>query len=128
MGTGAQPGPGAFDADTDLRAAIARTAPRRPPEGAGAISSAAVCRGNLPRVLPDATVAMLQPDWPVPPVFGWLARAGDVPVEEMLRVFNCGVGMALVVATGDADSATTLLTGEGETVYRSLACGQIRGR
>jgi phosphoribosylformylglycinamidine cyclo-ligase len=74
--------------------------------------------GNLPRVLPDATIAVLRPDWPVPPVFGWLARAGDVPIEEMLGVFNCGIGMALVVAAGDLDSATRLLTGEGETVYR----------
>jgi phosphoribosylformylglycinamidine cyclo-ligase len=54
--------------------------------------------------------------WPVPPVFRWLARAGGVPVEEMIRVFNCGLGMVLVVS--DADAATTLLTREGETVYR----------
>ena len=53
--------------------------------------------GNLPRVLPDGMVAALEPTWPVPPVFRWLARTGGVPVEEMLRVFNCGLGMVLVV-------------------------------
>jgi phosphoribosylformylglycinamidine cyclo-ligase len=72
--------------------------------------------GNVPRVLPDGMVAALEPVWPVPPVFRWLALAGGVPVEEMIRVFNCGVGMVLVVS--DADAATALLTREGETVYR----------
>jgi phosphoribosylformylglycinamidine cyclo-ligase len=72
--------------------------------------------GNVPRVLPDGMVAALEPAWPVPPVFHWLARTGHVPAEEMLRVFNCGIGMVLVVSNPDA--ATALLTGEGETVYR----------
>ncbi len=70
--------------------------------------------GNLPRVLPDGTAAALTATWPVPPVFGWLARAGNIAPEEMLRVFNCGIGMALVVS--DAAAATTLLTDLGETV------------
>src|SRR5262249_43007934 len=51
--------------------------------------------GNLPRVLPADTVAVLEPYWSVPPVFGWLARTGGVSPEEMLRVFNCGVGMGV---------------------------------
>ena len=72
--------------------------------------------GNVPRVLPDGMVAALEPVWPVPPVFHWLARVGGVPIEEMLRVFNCGLGMVCVVS--DADAATALLTAEGETVYR----------
>ncbi|HEY8287907.1 MAG TPA: phosphoribosylformylglycinamidine cyclo-ligase, partial [Acetobacteraceae bacterium] len=72
--------------------------------------------GNLPRVLPDATEAALQTGWPVPPIFGWLARAGGVASEEMLRVFNCGIGMALVVS--DAGEATRLLQAEGEQVSR----------
>jgi phosphoribosylformylglycinamidine cyclo-ligase len=71
--------------------------------------------GNVPRVLPDGMVAALDPSWPVPPVFRWLAGAGGVPVDEMLRVFNCGLGMVLVVS--DPDAATALLTGEGETVH-----------
>jgi phosphoribosylformylglycinamidine cyclo-ligase len=72
--------------------------------------------GNLPRVLPDDMVAALDPVWPVPPVFAWLARAGGVATGEMLRVFNCGIGMALVVA--DPDAAIRLLEQEGEPVSR----------
>jgi phosphoribosylformylglycinamidine cyclo-ligase len=72
--------------------------------------------GNLPRVLPENMVAALTATWPVPPVFGWLARTGGVAAAEMLRVFNCGIGMALVVS--DADAAVRLLETEGETVSR----------
>ena len=72
--------------------------------------------GNLPRVLPENTVAALTVSWPVPPVFPWLARTGGVEATEMLRVFNCGVGMALVVS--DPDAAIALLEAEGETVTR----------
>ncbi len=52
----------------------------------------------------------------MPPVFGWLARTGGIAVEEMLRVFNCGIGMAVVVT--DADAATELLRDLGESVAR----------
>jgi phosphoribosylformylglycinamidine cyclo-ligase len=72
--------------------------------------------GNLPRVLPHGTVAVLDATWPVPPVFPWLAQTGDVAAEEMLRVFNCGIGMALVVS--DPDAATALLEQQGERVMR----------
>ena len=71
--------------------------------------------GNLPRVLPDGTEAVLAAEWPAPPVFGWLAQAGGVTRAEMLRVFNCGVGMAVVVS--DADDAAALLCEAGETVF-----------
>jgi phosphoribosylformylglycinamidine cyclo-ligase len=57
--------------------------------------------------------------WPkVPPVFGWLARTGNVAPEEMLRVFNCGIGMVVVVAAEAAEQASTLLAASGETVFR----------
>jgi phosphoribosylformylglycinamidine cyclo-ligase len=72
--------------------------------------------GNLPRVLPDGCSAALTATWPVPPVFGWLARTGGVAAAEMLRVFNCGVGMALVVS--DAEAAIRVLEAAGETVSR----------
>ncbi len=72
--------------------------------------------GNLPRVLPDNTVAALTANWPVPPVFSWLAQTGNVAAGEMLRVFNCGVGMVLVVS--DADAAVPMLEAAGETVTR----------
>jgi phosphoribosylformylglycinamidine cyclo-ligase len=72
--------------------------------------------GNLPRVLPADTVATLTPTWPIPPVFSWLARAGGITASEMLRVFNCGIGMVVVVAPADAGAAADLLRAEGETV------------
>jgi phosphoribosylformylglycinamidine cyclo-ligase len=72
--------------------------------------------GNVPRVLPDDTLAALDAArWTLPPVFAWLARAGGVAADEMLRVFNCGIGMALVVS--DAAAARALLEAEGETVF-----------
>jgi phosphoribosylformylglycinamidine cyclo-ligase len=75
--------------------------------------------GNLPRVLPKGVTAVVDARaWTVPPVFGWLARTGNVAPEEMLRVFNCGIGMVVVVAAADAEAATALLTAAGETVFR----------
>ena len=50
--------------------------------------------------------------------FEWLQQQGGVAEAEMHRVFNCGIGMVVVVAPGDADRATTLLRSAGETVYR----------
>ena len=73
--------------------------------------------GNLPRVLPDGTVAVLNADWPVPPVFRWLAATGGIAPAELLRVFNCGVGMAVVVEAARAAEAAALLTAAGETVF-----------
>jgi len=73
--------------------------------------------GNVPRMLPDGMRAVLDSGaWPMPPVFRWLAQAGRVTPEEMLRVFNCGVGMALVVR--DAAAAVALLAEHGETAFR----------
>jgi phosphoribosylformylglycinamidine cyclo-ligase len=71
--------------------------------------------GNLPRALPDGCGAKLLLPWTMPPVFPWLARTGNVAAAEMLRVFNCGVGMALIVP--DAASALTLLRGAGEAPF-----------
>ncbi len=72
--------------------------------------------GNLPRVLPAGTVAMLDGGaWKLPPVFGWLARTGGVLPSEMLRVFNCGIGMAVV--TADPAAARAVLEEAGETVF-----------
>ncbi len=80
--------------------------------------------GNLPRVLPDGLRAVIDTAWPVPPIFTWLAQEGRVAPDEMLRVFNCGVGMALVVR--DADAALALLAGLGETAFRigHIAAGE----
>ncbi len=73
--------------------------------------------GNVPRALPDGLHAVLDAGaWPLPPVFGWLARTGGVAPVEMLRVFNCGVGMVLVVS--DPAAATALLAEHGEAARR----------
>jgi phosphoribosylformylglycinamidine cyclo-ligase len=74
--------------------------------------------GNLPRVLPDGVVAEVEAgSWPVPDVFTWLAKAGNVAEAEMLRVFNCGLGMVVVVAEADAEVALTALRAAGEEAH-----------
>ena len=74
--------------------------------------------GNLPRALPQGTVARLDAArWDVPPVFRWLAAAGGIAAEEMLRVFNCGIGMVLIVAAADETAARAILASEGEAVF-----------
>jgi len=74
--------------------------------------------GNVPRILPKKTRAVIRKaSWPQPEVFGWLQRAGNVAEDEMHRVFNCGIGMVVVVAPGDARRAMQQLRASGETVY-----------
>lgn len=78
---------------------------------------------NLPRVLPAGAVAQLhRAAWSVPAVFRWLQSAGNIDDAEMLRTFNCGIGMVVTVAAGDAARAVTVLESAGETVAR---LGQI---
>jgi phosphoribosylformylglycinamidine cyclo-ligase len=72
--------------------------------------------GNLPRVLPVGCGALLHGPWAMPGIFPFIARAGNVAPAEMLRVFNCGVGMALIVS--DAAAAMALLETEGEAPFR----------
>ena len=75
--------------------------------------------GNLPRVLPAGLTAVLQAgSWPVPPVFAFLAEVGNVSADEMLRVFNCGLGMVLAVPADGAEAATRMLTEAGEAPFR----------
>ena len=74
--------------------------------------------GNVPRILPKKTRAVLQQaSWPRPEVFQWLQRAGNVADSEMHRVFNCGIGMVVVVAAAAAKRAIGALRAAGETVY-----------
>jgi phosphoribosylformylglycinamidine cyclo-ligase len=69
-------------------------------------------------VLPKGVTAVVEGGaWPVPPVFGWLARAGGVAPEEMARVFNCGIGMVLVVGADAAGAAEAMLREAGETAF-----------
>ncbi len=72
---------------------------------------------NLPRVLPEGVVARIDARaWRAPPVFLWLYEAGRLSPEEMLRTFNCGIGMVLVVVAEYADAAIDYLSARGETV------------
>jgi len=74
--------------------------------------------GNVPRILPLGTRAVLQKKaWPRHQIFTWVQQNGDVAEDEMLRVFNCGIGMVVVVAREHVQIATMLLKREGELVY-----------
>ncbi|MGI9383111.1 MAG: phosphoribosylformylglycinamidine cyclo-ligase [Methyloligellaceae bacterium] len=82
--------------------------------------------GNLPRVLPDALAADIDLDrLTVPPVFGWIAAAGKVATPEMLRTFNCGIGMVAVVPEIEADAVARGLADAGETAH---AIGRLAPR
>ena len=73
---------------------------------------------NIPRVLPKHLAAEIDLGAIRPPaVFSWLAKTGGVAANEMLRTFNCGVGMIAVVPAAEADKVAAVLTGEGETVF-----------
>ena len=81
---------------------------------------------NVPRVLPENTVAELEKAaWPRPKLFDWMQAEGNVAENEMHRVFNCGIGLVIVVAAADADAAMAELKAQGEAVYR---IGKIRAR
>jgi len=74
--------------------------------------------GNVPRMLPKGTRAEINgKSWPRPELFSWLQREGNVAEAEMHRVFNCGIGMVVAVAKGDAVQAAELLRAEGELVH-----------
>ena len=78
---------------------------------------------NVPRMLPDAVAAHLDgKTWQRPAVFDWLEQRGNVADVEMHRVFNCGIGMAIVVARADVEPALRLLAGHGE---RAALIGSI---
>ncbi|MFP4044446.1 MAG: AIR synthase-related protein, partial [Rhodosalinus sp.] len=72
---------------------------------------------NLPRVLPEGLGARIDLGaWALPPVFGWLRAAGGVAEDEMLKSFNCGIGMVAVVAPDRAEALAALLATGGERV------------
>jgi len=73
---------------------------------------------NLPRVLPPGLTANIDlGSWPLPEVFTWLAATGPVEHAELLRTFNCGIGMIVVVAADDAAAISTALAAAGESVF-----------
>jgi phosphoribosylformylglycinamidine cyclo-ligase len=74
---------------------------------------------NLPRVLPEGLGASIDLGaWNLPPVFQWLARTGGMAEAELLKTFNAGIGMVLVVSETQADDLTAILTRAGESVHR----------
>ena len=74
--------------------------------------------GNLPRVLPDNTRAVVQSgSWQWPAVFNWLQQQGNIATKEMYRTFNCGVGMVIIVADADKTLALDLLQQAGEKAW-----------
>jgi phosphoribosylformylglycinamidine cyclo-ligase len=81
---------------------------------------------NIPRVLPQGIgVRINATNWQAPPVFRWLAQAGNIDAHEMARTFNCGIGMAVIVASDQADKATKILTEAGERVFR-IGVAEVR--
>jgi phosphoribosylformylglycinamidine cyclo-ligase len=70
---------------------------------------------NTHRMFPEGLGARIDAArWPRPPIFDWLQREGNVATDEMHRVFNCGIGLIIVVAPGDTESALARLTACGE--------------
>ena len=81
---------------------------------------------NVPRVLPQGVKASIRKfAWPLPPLFAWLQREGGVAEAEMHRVFNCGIGMVVIVSAPEANAARALLEAQGETVF---VLGEIAAR
>ena len=114
-----------FDGDTTLAEAI--LAPTRiyvrpllslmqalPVKGMAHITGGGLT-GNVPRILPPSVKAEIKlAAWPRPRLFDWLQRAGGVAESEMHRVFNCGIGMVVVVASEDVQQALHILRDAGE--------------
>lgn len=74
---------------------------------------------NVPRVLPDGVCAVIDAGaWAAPPIFDWLRRSGGISDTEMLRTFNCGIGMVVCVPERHAEAALTQLRGAGQTAWR----------
>jgi phosphoribosylformylglycinamidine cyclo-ligase len=75
--------------------------------------------GNIPRILPGGVRARVDTEaWPRPDVFEWISRAGEIEETELLRVFNCGIGMIAIVPEDQADDIIHRLQGLGERGYR----------
>jgi phosphoribosylformylglycinamidine cyclo-ligase len=74
---------------------------------------------NVPRVLPARLAARIErAAWRMPALFRWLQAEGNIADDELYRVFNCGIGMAVVVAPADAARAVKILAAAGETAWR----------
>ncbi|MBN1212601.1 MAG: phosphoribosylformylglycinamidine cyclo-ligase [candidate division Zixibacteria bacterium] len=75
--------------------------------------------GNLRRIIPDGLSAEIDKgSWPVPPVFTWLEKAGNLDPEDMFNTFNMGIGYIIVVDSQDADNMVESIKQAGETSFR----------
>lgn len=73
---------------------------------------------NVPRVLPDSVIALINgQSWRTPKIFDWLRENGNVEQQEMYRTFNCGIGMVVIVSKRDADAALAQLQAAGEEAW-----------
>ncbi len=121
--------PARFDPDVILGDAL--LAPTRiyvssllPEVRAGRIKGLAHITGgglleNIPRVLPKGCHALVDVGgWDLPPIFAWLQAGGGIEPGELARTFNCGIGMAVVVAAEHAEAVSANLSAEGEIVHR----------
>jgi len=81
---------------------------------------------NIPRVLPSGLTAEIRADgWQLPPLFQWLQAQGNIVPSELYKTFNCGIGMAVIVAKEHVAQAKQLLEASGETVFE---IGHIRAQ
>lgn len=81
---------------------------------------------NIPRVLPKGTKAVIEKgSWPVPPIFGLLKKGGNMEDAEMLRTFNCGIGLVMVVRAKDREKALKRLKALKQ---KAFVIGEIKGR
>ena len=84
---------------------------------------------NIPRVMPDHAAARIDlSSWKMPAVFGWLAKAGGLDDREMLRTFNCGIGMVIVADKKRAKAVIAALQDAGEKPHRHRRCHRADGR
>ena len=97
--------------------ALQQQLPQLPIKGMAHITGGGLTE-NVPRILGETLSATLQREsWPLPPLFQWLQRAGQVADDEMHRVFNCGIGMVVIVAAEHRQQAMDFLQAQGETVF-----------
>ncbi|TPX55225.1 hypothetical protein PhCBS80983_g05496 [Powellomyces hirtus] len=74
---------------------------------------------NIPRTLPDHVGVQIDArTWPLPPMFKWLKKTGDIADYELSRTFNCGIGMILIISKENLAEVTSLLKEAGEEVYQ----------
>ena len=73
---------------------------------------------NIPRILPEGLTAVLQRSaWDMPELFGWLQQQGKITDREMYRVFNCGIGMVLIISNEHVEAVMKALRNAGEVVW-----------